>query len=470
MLTCWVPLLLENGVINRAKGLLVFLALGKLCRVLGKKRNAWDARQALQDNGAPPVIYLRSFRHDGRKIQEGLWHDYSRSMFAMLTPTPEEHLARVLRRAGPLVAIGKPGEELPGLGAARMYVGHDDWQAVVHDLLNRPHAVALLQAGETQGLRWELSRIGRDLKPEQVLLFLPFGLWARGKTREKQYATFREWGEECLRAELPDQIGNSCFIYFSSEPRWQAHLLNTREEVPPKHQLWPILKALQKERAFQPKKIFLVRGVNSLFRALLFLLSIWLISFLIDVSRHEEWTRPFLTEPASQSQVAFAPPIQKAIGQVEKPVRYTGKKLPYHVTLGAEWAEVPPTRPKVDRFFKYGEQFEIGIVVQREETDVSMAAAAMAKALSESTTEANGPNKIDRVELVENRKIMLNGKEWVHGKIKTEVGGKNVWMYTRAYSGPEGAYQLIGTSETDDPERRKILMEALDSFELPSLP
>jgi hypothetical protein len=28
----------------------------------------------------------------------------------------------------PVIAVGKPGETLPELGAARMYVGHEDWQ------------------------------------------------------------------------------------------------------------------------------------------------------------------------------------------------------------------------------------------------------------------------------------------------------------------------------------------------------
>ena len=129
--------------------------------------------------------------------------------------TVEDRLARIMHRFGPFVAIGKPGEELPEMGAARMYVGDDDWQAVVSHLLNRPDTLAVLQAGETQGLRWELSRIGCDLKPDQVLLFLPFGLWSNRRRREKQYDAFRAWAEECLPVALPDRLDGSCFIYFT---------------------------------------------------------------------------------------------------------------------------------------------------------------------------------------------------------------------------------------------------------------
>ena len=52
--------------------------------------------------------------------------------------TPEEELAGILRCFGPFVAIGRPGEEVSEIGAARMYVEDDDWEVVVSDLLNRP--------------------------------------------------------------------------------------------------------------------------------------------------------------------------------------------------------------------------------------------------------------------------------------------------------------------------------------------
>ena len=168
ILTCWLPLLMEEPGVNKVFHSGAWLVLGLLCRLLAKKRTAHSAHQAFRESANPPVIYLRSFRDDGRKVREGAWHFYTHSIFAPLTGTVEERLARIMCRFGPFVAIGKPGEEIPEMGAARMYVGDDDWQIVVSDLLRRPDALAVLQAGETQGLRWELSRIGSDLKPDQV--------------------------------------------------------------------------------------------------------------------------------------------------------------------------------------------------------------------------------------------------------------------------------------------------------------
>ena len=40
-------------------------------------------------------------------------------------PGPEQELAVLMGRLGPVVAIGKPGERLPELGAARLYVADD---------------------------------------------------------------------------------------------------------------------------------------------------------------------------------------------------------------------------------------------------------------------------------------------------------------------------------------------------------
>lgn len=45
--------------------------------------------------------------------------------------TEEEELAAVMNEIGPFVAIGCPGEELPELGAYRIYVQREDWREEV---------------------------------------------------------------------------------------------------------------------------------------------------------------------------------------------------------------------------------------------------------------------------------------------------------------------------------------------------
>jgi hypothetical protein len=283
LFTSWAPVLLEPRLASKIMGVISFLILGWACFALARKRTARDVHDLLEEDFDPPIVYLRSFRHDGRRVGEGILHDYTRMLFTLFTSTPEEQLARIMNNFGPFVAIGKPGEELPEFGAARMYVEDDDWQTVVADLLNQEGSAAILQAGETQGLRWELHRIGRVLQPEQVLLFVPFGLWARPATREKLYTEFRSWAEECLGTRLPRKIGHSCFIYFTSDPEWQAFTLEKDDIVPEEHELAEILQAIQHNRALWPRRgitIWKVLGAICLFPLALaaFIVLIFLLS------------------------------------------------------------------------------------------------------------------------------------------------------------------------------------------------
>lgn len=184
--------------------------------------------------------------------------------------------------------------------------------------------MAIVQAGETQGLRWELQRIGASLQAEQVILFVPFGLWCLPKSREKLYSSFRDWAQEDLGTELPQQIGHSCFIYFTAGPsavgpwyyahgkkkvgpvamtqlqdllsrgvltshdmvledgaprwrplkevieidqdgEWQAHTLNRNQQVVKDHPLAKILVRLQKNRSLWPRRTYRGIGVFGLF-------------------------------------------------------------------------------------------------------------------------------------------------------------------------------------------------------------
>lgn len=63
----------------------------------------------------------------------------------------------MLGQVGPVVAIGKPGERLPELGAARVYVPDDQWRGVVTTWMSEA-ALVVFRAGETEGLWWEIEQ------------------------------------------------------------------------------------------------------------------------------------------------------------------------------------------------------------------------------------------------------------------------------------------------------------------------
>jgi len=77
-----------------------------------------------------PVLLLRSFGDDMTAIDV---RDFKIPLFRQF-PTFEETLTDHLWEFGPVVAIGRPGEPVPLLGAAREYVANEAWQARVAEL------------------------------------------------------------------------------------------------------------------------------------------------------------------------------------------------------------------------------------------------------------------------------------------------------------------------------------------------
>ncbi len=139
-----------------------------------QRMEAPDAAEAMAADQRPPILYLRSFADDGAvALEEGKdW--FSRAKIAALVQptTPEQELAAILSTVGPLIAIGRPGESWPELGAARLYVPDDQWQARVLALMDQAGLV-VLRLGNSLGLRWEVEQ-ALDRLPRQRLV-LVFG-------------------------------------------------------------------------------------------------------------------------------------------------------------------------------------------------------------------------------------------------------------------------------------------------------
>ena len=129
---------------------------------------AASAAEVMARDPRPPVLYLRSFAADDTTAA-GLESGHPA---LVLLSTEEEQLAQVLAEIGPVIAIGRPGEELPHIGAARFYVSHDLWQDEVSRLMSHAGLV-VLRAGDSAGLWWEVERAARLVRPERIVFLLP---------------------------------------------------------------------------------------------------------------------------------------------------------------------------------------------------------------------------------------------------------------------------------------------------------
>ncbi|MEO7114671.1 MAG: TM2 domain-containing protein [Caldimonas sp.] len=140
---------------------------------LSRQYGAIDADEAMALDPRAPVLYLRSFADDGDALI-GETSKWLRLGARIAMPvTPEQEMADLLDAVGPVVAIGKPGEPLPELGAARLYVSNEQWQAKVQELMQKARLV-VLRLGSSPGLIWEIEQVLAHL-PRQRLVFAVLG-------------------------------------------------------------------------------------------------------------------------------------------------------------------------------------------------------------------------------------------------------------------------------------------------------
>jgi hypothetical protein len=157
----------------------------------GRKMSVSPIRE-VGDNPRPPVLYLRSFREDVVTAQAtSKWI----AGLEFWTPTTqEEQVVHVLDVAGPVWAVGKPGEILPELGAARLHFSEDEWRDQVSALMKRS-VLTVIRVGTSEGLLWEIETAVGQNRPQHILLLIPFA--------EKEYELFSQKTGHLFPCGLP---------------------------------------------------------------------------------------------------------------------------------------------------------------------------------------------------------------------------------------------------------------------------
>ncbi|WP_199930833.1 hypothetical protein [Streptomyces sp. CB02923] len=146
------------------------------------------------------VLFLRAFSDDPgfSRVAALRWF---RLLFTSLLPTPahlrteEDQVGRAVAPFGRMVALGRPSDRLPRLGAERSYASDETWRTEVLAALDRA-ALVLLVAGAGRSLAWEVDQVlGRDAPTRLVLVV----------SRDRnQYGQFRESLGDRFPNGLPD--------------------------------------------------------------------------------------------------------------------------------------------------------------------------------------------------------------------------------------------------------------------------
>jgi hypothetical protein len=155
---------------NEAARLLPVIGVFLLARALWRVGRRLNRRRRneiiLRDK--PPVLLLRSFTDDVAGIPSNMLI----SRLFRRRKRLEETIGQQLTGAGPFVAIGRPGERLPQLGASRLYLDDSEWQAVVEAFIARSDLIIMI-AGKTQWIQWELANVLKQDRIAALLIVFP---------------------------------------------------------------------------------------------------------------------------------------------------------------------------------------------------------------------------------------------------------------------------------------------------------
>jgi hypothetical protein len=180
----------------------------------------------------PPILLLRSFEDD-EKLR------YLRADTAFFDFSLESRLADHFSAAGPFIAVGKPGDASPHLGAARASLLDTEWQGTVIGWMAESSLI-IVMIGSTHWVGWELERIIELGHTAKMILLFPetrkWFAWRRRKAAEKRLQVIRRafagtpWSTALNFLIKPERIrgmtflpSNKLVMVVSSSPNRESH-------------------------------------------------------------------------------------------------------------------------------------------------------------------------------------------------------------------------------------------------------
>jgi len=170
----------------------ITVTIGMVITLVGRKLKAKEIK--IEDTRAP-IIYFRSFKDD-EIIPDNFAQNFG------VSESKEEALSHIFNQIGPFIALGKPNEKLPILGAHRIYLDKDNWQDTVTNLMRKSQLI-ILRIADTSGLIWELKNSIRIVDSSRIVLYFPHSIWK--KNWKKKYNSFiNKISNEILEIKFPN--------------------------------------------------------------------------------------------------------------------------------------------------------------------------------------------------------------------------------------------------------------------------
>jgi hypothetical protein len=116
------------------------------------------------------LVYLRAFETTGKLKAPWFMFANDLGLQRLRSTEQESYLAWAVRKLGPLVALGEPGEHL---GAGRIKTTDADWQQAVKALVGKAKAVLIIPS-DRPGTLWEVQYLRSEgLLPKTVFIMPP---------------------------------------------------------------------------------------------------------------------------------------------------------------------------------------------------------------------------------------------------------------------------------------------------------
>ena len=193
-------------------------ALG--CVAISRRAAQPDAGTVLAQDPRPPVIYLRPFQQEEEAFAEvpWSWSSYKRYLTHNYLLRKSRHLtledflgAEISRRLGPFIALGNPADFVPPAGAARTYVGDDEWPRHFATMVRGARGMILF-AASSEHVMWELKEIrSLGLEPKLFVLTRPR---LRASTTIAPWSTFANSLRQAGYPPCGDDAGPGAVVGF----------------------------------------------------------------------------------------------------------------------------------------------------------------------------------------------------------------------------------------------------------------
>lgn len=126
-------------------------------RRAARRASLRPAEEVLNEDPRPPVLFLRDFTDDQVALDKAALPGWVRVVDPGNAQTNLEDVMQAYATVGPMVAIGRPGDEQPPVGAARRYVQDGEWKSAVTSLMDSA-AVIVVGVSDSAGVVWEIEQ------------------------------------------------------------------------------------------------------------------------------------------------------------------------------------------------------------------------------------------------------------------------------------------------------------------------